>query len=220
MTTEYRVTVEKIERDEDGDPRGSVVLELLAPGAMLARFAPGAVAEVLGAERAAVTVVMPQDVPEGDEPDTPAVNPERHYRPAAEPAAGDVPAAEPTKRKRRTKAEIAADKEAQALGFRDAAHRAEAAAVATAPGDGPTGDGDADLAALAAAGATTGGVAPAAAPTVAEGSYMAPDGPVVAEAPAPVPASTVPASAEPPAAAPAAAVPAGQDGQPWNPFAQ
>lgn len=51
-------------------------------------------------------------LPDEDEGDVPAVNPEGHYRPLNEPA---TPAA-PKTRKRRTKAEIAADKARAAAG--------------------------------------------------------------------------------------------------------
>lgn len=135
MTDYYRVTIERLTPDADGDLiGGKVVGEYMGPGEQLARFVPGAVAETLGAERVAVTTVMPQDVPttfaelrDADEQPTPA------------------PAAEAPKRKRRTKAEIAADTEAQSLGYRDAAHRAEAEAAteADSPHPMPTPEQDA-----------------------------------------------------------------------------
>jgi hypothetical protein len=119
VNNHYRVIVEVLTPDADGDLMGKTVLELMGPSELLARFAPGAVAEQLGAERAAVTVVMPEDMPTSPLP--PGVD-----SPPSEP----LPQAEAPKRKRRTKAEKEADDAAQALGFRDAAHRAEAATAA------------------------------------------------------------------------------------------
>jgi hypothetical protein len=126
--------------------------------------------------------------------------------------------AKPT-RTRRTKAQKAADDAAQAEGYRDAAHKAEVLSSSSlaqiAPSDGPTGDGDADLAAAATVaqmGAENEAM-PATIPVVADPNV--PDGVAVMGAapavyvptdPTPVPANTVPpAGSEPPAA-------------PWNPF--
>jgi hypothetical protein len=81
---------------------------------------------------------------------------------AAEAQSGTQGAETPKTRTRRTKAQIAADKEAQALGFRDAAHRAEAESQQQAHPGGP------DPAATPATGAPSG--------------YMTPDGPVSAPA--------------------------------------
>jgi ribonuclease E len=193
-----RVTIVQEWQDADtGDYRSSTMLELAAPAAMLARFAPEQVLAALYALAGTEPEAVPAAV--ADEVDVPAVNPPGHYRAAEQGDAAlvHVPDAEPTgeikpKRKRRTKAEIEADRQREASG------------QAAPTGEGPTGDGDADLAVYGTA----------AAPEPA--AYTTPDGPVVAEAPAPVPASE-PATA-PPAAAPA--VPAGPDGAPWNPFKQ
>ena len=128
MGKRYTVTVQMIE--DVPDPAGgtmldyTTVLDLTGPGEMLARFAPGAVAETLGAERAAVTVVMPQDVPT---PGTPGLD---RLTFVPEPTGEGEPA---KPRTRRTKAQKAADDAAQALGFRDAAHRAEVEAQQSAP---------------------------------------------------------------------------------------
>jgi len=45
----YRVYVEKVIQDSDGDSAYTTVIELMAPREQLARFAPGVVAEALGA---------------------------------------------------------------------------------------------------------------------------------------------------------------------------
>jgi hypothetical protein len=67
----------------------------------------------------------------------------------AEQDAADEAAGKP-KRTRRTKAQIAADKEAQAAGFRDAAHRAEVeSTVAAAPPEAVIAGGPAAAAAYA-----------------------------------------------------------------------
>ncbi len=141
MGKTFKVTVEEMTPDDDGDLMGKVVAEFMSPGEVLARFVPGTVAEILGAEQVAVTVGVPQG---------------EHVRewktdalgtPLAPIDSGQPETAEQKqKRKRRTKAEIEADRAAQALGFRDAAHQAE---VQEQVGQGPTGDGDADLRATA-----------------------------------------------------------------------
>lgn len=93
----YRVTVEELTPDGDGDLMGRTVAEFMSPAEVLARFVPGAVAELLGAERAAVTVVLPQDVPEQDEAPTEVGQPQT--------------AEQKQRRRRRTKAEIEAEKQ-------------------------------------------------------------------------------------------------------------
>ncbi len=137
--SKYRVIVM---RDTDGEDalKGDVLFELAGSASLVSRLAPGALIEALSGGEAAQ-----------DEPDVPAVNPPGHYRPLADRvfdsavAAGNAAeaqqnGAEAPKRKRRTKAEIAADTEAQNLGFRDAAHRVQveadrtvAAGVAASP---------------------------------------------------------------------------------------
>lgn len=161
MTDYYRVTIERMTPDADGDLMGKTVGEFMGPSEQLARFVPGAVAEALGAERVAVTTVMPQDAPttfaeprDADEQPAPA------------------PAAEAPKRKRRTKAEIAADTEAQSLGYRDAAHRAEAEQPAPEAG-----------AEEAAVGAAAGAMQQCANSAPAEAGYTTPDGPAPASTP-------------------------------------
>lgn len=201
-TTEtYRVSVERVVRTLDGngverDRDFITVVAFEASPEALLRFAPGEVAAALGAPGAAVTVY-----PEARKHPLAEVV-ERAFATAPEtPAAGsDAEPAKPT-RTRRTKAQKVADDEAQALGFRDAAHRAEAAQQATPDlrepdGTGPTGNGDADLAAAALA------------EQQASSAVSLPDGPVP-QAGAAVPASGPAAPAGTPDAPPAA---------PWNPF--
>jgi hypothetical protein len=141
--------------------------------AQLARFVPAEVAAALGAPGAAVTIYPPRQ-DEADEAAAPEED-ERSGGYQGDPVPAEVqsiPDARP-KRARRTKAEKAADDAAQELGYRDRFHRAEAeqAAAAGSTGEGPTGNGDADLA--AAAGPQAG--------------HTTPDGPVAESAPAGVP---------------------------------
>lgn len=96
MGDRYRVTVERLTPAADGigDDYTSVV-ELLAEAHVLARFAPGAVAEALGGD-------------DGEETE-------------AAPGPDGTPAAPRQQRKRRTKAEIAADKAREEADARAAA---------------------------------------------------------------------------------------------------
>ena len=105
----YRVTITR----EDGEDFETVI-EVAGSGAFLVRIAPTMIAEAL-AEAALSDTPQRVVVGSGDvSAMTSAV------------AATEAPA--PPKRPRRTKAQIAADEAAQAAGFRDAAHQAEAAA--------------------------------------------------------------------------------------------
>lgn len=141
MAEIYRVAVQRVVRtlNENGaevDRDYVSVIEFEAPADSLLRFAPAEVAVALGAPGIAVTVMPERETVPGDT--------EADEAPEPEPAPGEP--AKPT-RKRRTKAEKAADDAAQAEGYRDAAHKAEVDRAKD--GDGPTGDGDADLAAAA-----------------------------------------------------------------------
>lgn len=121
----YRVIVMREGADAD-----ETLFEIAGSAARVARIAPGALLDVLAED-------------EGNWADTERALADRVFDSAAAAgAAAEQQAAGPdgetveqaTKRKRRTKAEIAADKEAQAAGFRDAAHRAEAEQQAVAVG--------------------------------------------------------------------------------------
>lgn len=110
----YRVIV--LREDDEAD---ETLFEIAGSAALVGRLVPGALIEALEAddERDAAT-----------SPAAPAVNvADRVFDGAvtAGAAAEAQQSGEPVKRARRTKAQIAADKEAQGLGFRDAAHRAE-----------------------------------------------------------------------------------------------
>jgi hypothetical protein len=99
MTNKYRVLVEEITSDDDGDEFYSTIVELTAPAAVLATFAPNVVAQALDAGNG-----------------TPH---ERPNEPSRSPADATLPESpngttETTKRRRRTKAEIAADEAAKA----------------------------------------------------------------------------------------------------------
>ena len=149
MPETYVVSVQRIvkvtdpETGREIDRDYATVLNFEAPAEALLRFAPAEVAAALGAQRAAVTV-HPERREALDSPETSSTPQDVDE---TLPPADQSPAAVGTKRKRRTKLEKAADDEAQALGYRDAAHRAEVeAAPAGNDGEGPTGDGDADLA--------------------------------------------------------------------------
>lgn len=127
----YRVIVLR-----EGATEDETLFEIAGPAAMVAKLAPGALLDALDAD--------------GDRAEVPSYVPptslaDRVFDSAV--AAGNDAAADSadteaakTKRNRRTKAQIAADKEAVGLGFRDAAHRAEvesqqqiAAGVAASP---------------------------------------------------------------------------------------
>lgn len=117
MTTIYRVTVVAETTDAGGGYEGSETLFELAGGAdIVGRLAPAALVDALLAT--AVAAREPLTVAE-------------RVMDAAASAGAPIETAEQTKRKRRTKAEIAADSEAQSLGFRDAAHRAESQQATT-----------------------------------------------------------------------------------------
>lgn len=102
MRTVYKVTVEANVYDDNGDfVRAEALYEGASPRPeALLRTAPTEVEDAL-------RDLLPDEDEDG--PDVPAVNPEGHYRPVDE--AATAPAA-PKTRKRRTKAEIAADKAA------------------------------------------------------------------------------------------------------------
>jgi hypothetical protein len=97
VIVKYEITVQQI--DEAGEYVDGFEMRMRVTPEAVARIMPGLLAESVGAERVAVTTVMPSDVP----------------------AAGQ---AEPPKRTRRTKAQIAADELAQQ----------QAASAAPAPG--------------------------------------------------------------------------------------
>ncbi len=112
----YRVVVTA---EQDGDYE--TLFELAGGPQLIGRLAPSAVVEAVAQRTEAVRADVPSSLAE------------RVMDAAAAAGAPVVPSwhpfggEQPTKqRKRRTKAEIAADNEAQAAGFRDAAHRAEA----------------------------------------------------------------------------------------------
>jgi hypothetical protein len=227
MAEIYRVAVQRVVRtlNENGaetDRDYVSVIEFEAPADALLRFAAAEVAAALGAPGVAVTVYPePQQVPAGEANEvretlvpTPhpsiAATAEVHAR-VAEREADAAPAAEAPKRTRRTKAQKAADDAAQAEGYRDAAHKSEVLAgsslAQTVPGEGPTGDGDADLAAasLVTRMAAENDAMPTPVPVVSDPNV--PNGVAVyvpADVASPLPANG-PASSEPPAA-------------PWNPF--
>jgi hypothetical protein len=117
MTDRYRVSVERVEQDADGDDVYRTVAEFMAPRGALAAFVPNIVAGILGSGP-----THPQDAAEADTyPQSAEASSAQQAQDAADEAAGKP------KRTRRTKAQIAADNAAQALGFRDAAHQAEVA---------------------------------------------------------------------------------------------
>lgn len=117
MTDRYRVSVERVEQDADGDDVYRTVAEFMAPRGALAAFVPNIVAGILGSGPAPA-----QDSAEADAyPQSAEESSAQQAQDAADEAAGKP------KRTRRTKAQIAADNAAQALGFRDAAHQAEVA---------------------------------------------------------------------------------------------
>jgi hypothetical protein len=141
MGTRYVVSVMKIEDVEGSenryDTRDTTLFEAThVDAARLARFAPVEVLETLategGVELAVDAVVQAPGPAETPKRETPAELVERVFAPGPEGALpqavidATVAAVEAPKRKRRTKAEIAADSAAQAAGFRDAAHQAEA----------------------------------------------------------------------------------------------
>lgn len=116
----------------EGAERDETLFEIAGSAAQVGRLAPADLLEALQAD---------QDDRAFEDDDTSATRPttphsggtlaDRVFDAAAQAGApsGDASPGG-TKRTRRTKAQIAADKEAQALGFRDAAHRTEAARLA------------------------------------------------------------------------------------------
>jgi hypothetical protein len=121
----YRVQVDKVLIDEDGDYNYQSVVDLTAERGQLARFAPAVVAEALGASAASVTVQTENSI---------------GCFPPVEHVADDEPAtaeADKPKRRRRTKAEMEADRLAE-LGATNAAEaNAVAAPVAVTPPSAP-----------------------------------------------------------------------------------
>lgn len=117
MGTRYVIAVMKVEDTEEGQysTRDTTLFEAThADPARLARFAPEEVLAVL-AEAAGVEIAVPAV----------GLLPRPEMTPEEESAAEiPAPAEDKPKRSRRTKAQIEADKAAQAAGFRDAAHRA------------------------------------------------------------------------------------------------
>jgi hypothetical protein len=108
----YRVTVIR-----EGATEDETLFELAGSAALVAKIAPGVVADAL--LRADIEDAGGENGRLADRVFDDAVA-------AGNAAQAQAEAPETTKRKRRTKAEIAADDEAKRLGFRDAAHRAEA----------------------------------------------------------------------------------------------
>lgn len=90
---QYQINVEQL--DESGEVTDGFALVMRVSPDALARVLPGLMAESMGAERVAVTTVMPNNVPA---------------------IAGEQPADDKPKRTRRTKAQIEADKLAQQNG--------------------------------------------------------------------------------------------------------
>jgi hypothetical protein len=200
----YRVIVLR-----EGDAGDETLFEIAGGAVLIARLVPGALADVLSGDPVAQGEVGAATLTPGGVIAAPggpftmraasAGMADRVFDGAV--AAGNAaeaqsaPAgAEPAKptRTRRTKAQIEADKAAQAAGFRDAAHQAEAtiaAGVAASP-------------------------APAAYEPAGESVYVAPPGEQVVIAP-PAPATPVVLDG-----AGNAITPVGVGDQPWNPFAQ
>jgi hypothetical protein len=104
----YRVTIVR-ESGTGESYESETVFEVAGGSALVARIAPGALSDALRAAGEQVPEVLQQQGP-------------------APVGAVDIQDADKPKRNRRTKAQIAADEAAQAAGFRDAAHQAEAAA--------------------------------------------------------------------------------------------
>jgi hypothetical protein len=137
MGTRYVVSVVKIEDVEGSenkyDTKDTTLFEVthVDPGRLI-QFAGAEVVQVLATEGGVEPAV--DAVPGAPKRETATELVERVFVPSPEPEdtlPHDGPDTHPTasetpKRKRRTKAEIAADNAAQAAGYRDAAHRAEA----------------------------------------------------------------------------------------------
>lgn len=135
MGTRYRVTVERIDdAPENGEysTRDTLLFEVTHQDpARLARFAPeevlAALMEAAGVELNLPIVGMTPMTPAPENTVTVSIEPAGPEPHPSLQATADVHAAiaEGAKRKRRTKEEIAADKAAQELGYRDRFHRAE-----------------------------------------------------------------------------------------------
>lgn len=126
MGTIYRVTVLR-----EGTTEDETLFELAGSASLLARLAPGALLEAMDEDGDARAV---QQYDEGRAASIAnRVFDSAVSAGAAAEAQANGDAAEGPKRTRRTKAQIAADKEAQGLGFRDAAHRAEVESQQQAP---------------------------------------------------------------------------------------
>lgn len=135
MNKTYRVIVTEEWRDEDGEYQSSTIFEAASTNtARLAYFAPAEVAEALG-----VAVPLARPIVAAPEPAVAAgadVNPDPRFIPADGVVQGPVsaPEAAPAKRKRRTKAEMAAARAAEAAdGSVPASATSDPATVATAP---------------------------------------------------------------------------------------
>lgn len=116
---QYRLTLEKVGTNEDGDRSWENVIEVTdSPDGIVNAWLPTVSMRLGGAGMLQSLQVLPSI------PDVPASNP------ISDAAQKMADALEAPKRKRRTKAEIAADEQAQAAGFRDAAHQAQAIADA------------------------------------------------------------------------------------------
>lgn len=122
----YRVIVLREGKTED-----ETLFELAGSATLLARLAPGALLEAMD-EDGDARAVQQYDEGRASAGAAPAASvadrvADRVFDSAV--AAGDAAQAQggdaPARRPRRTKAQIAADKEAVGLGYRDAAHRAE-----------------------------------------------------------------------------------------------
>lgn len=127
----YRVTVTAEETAPGSDYDSETLFELAGGAELIGRLAPAAVIEAVAQRTEAVRAGLAERVMDA------AAAAGAPVAPASHPFQGEQPARRP----RRTKAQIAADTEAQSLGFRDAAHRAEVEATlqraeATAPGEG------------------------------------------------------------------------------------
>lgn len=117
----YRVTVTAEETTPGSDYDTETLFELAGGAELIGRLAPAAVIEAVAQRTEAVRAGLAERVMDA------AAAAGAPVAPASHPFQGEQPARRP----RRTKAQIAADTEAQSLGFRDAAHRAEVEAVVT-----------------------------------------------------------------------------------------
>jgi hypothetical protein len=115
----YRVMVEEITVDGDGDDTYRTVVELMATADVLGAFAPAAVSQALGVS---VPAPLPVHVAEPD------------VEVRTEPVAAPV---EKTKRTRRTKEQIAADEAAKTAGQASVTTSFEGAAPVPAEAPSP-----------------------------------------------------------------------------------